>query len=73
MPDPISILLNIIFQTPVNLTIAVIGLGYVIIVAVAHQRFFDLRYVNFKRNGQSVIYDLKGMWSYNLVYGRLWL
>jgi UDP-N-acetyl-D-galactosamine dehydrogenase len=42
-----------------------------IIVAVAHREFFELNYQKLKKEPASVIYDIKGILSKDLVNGRL--
>jgi UDP-N-acetyl-D-galactosamine dehydrogenase len=42
-----------------------------IIIAVAHRQFLTLDFAKLKRNNNSVIYDIKGLLSSNLVDGRL--
>jgi len=42
-----------------------------IIIAVAHQEFFDLDYGLLKRNKNAVLYDLKGMLGAGVADGRL--
>jgi UDP-N-acetyl-D-galactosamine dehydrogenase len=42
-----------------------------IIVAVGHREFLELDYSSLKKNGSSVIYDIKGILDKNLVNGRL--
>jgi len=42
-----------------------------IIVAVAHREFFDLDYQKLKKEDTSVIYDIKGILSKDIVNGRL--
>ncbi|HMG08577.1 MAG TPA: nucleotide sugar dehydrogenase [Mucilaginibacter sp.] len=42
-----------------------------IIVAVGHREFFDLNYDRLKKNGSSVIYDIKGILHKDMVNGRL--
>jgi hypothetical protein len=71
MPDPISISLNIVFYPPANITVVVIGHEYIDLppTAVARHAFFAISCKNLKKYGQSVISGLKGMLSYNLVYG----
>lgn len=42
-----------------------------IIVAVAHQEFFNLNYNALKKNSQSIIYDIKGLLDAGITDGRL--